>query len=94
MAGWTFLTNHAHVLLCIAKDPGIRVREIATRVGITERAAQRIVGELVSEEYVEKHREGRRNLYSIKTKMPMRHPMESNLAIGELLAVLAEHESG
>ena len=92
MASWTFLTNHAHVLVCIAKDPGVRVREIATRVGITERASQRIVGELVTEGYVERRREGRRNSYSVKGRLPMRHPMDSTHAIGEILNVLAEQD--
>jgi DNA-binding IscR family transcriptional regulator len=93
MAKWTFLTNHAHVLVCIARDPGVRVREIAERVEITERAAQRIVSELADEGYVERHREGRRNTYSIKARRPMRHPMDSDLAIGEILTVLAGPES-
>ena len=93
MAKWTFLTNHAHVLVCIARDPGVRVREIAERVEITERAAQRIVSELAAEGYVERHREGRRNTYSIKARRPMRHPMDSDLAIGEILTVLAGPES-
>ena len=92
MATWTFLTNHAHVLICIAKDPGVRVREIAIRVGITERAAQRIVGELVDENYVERRREGRRNSYSVKHRQLMRHPMESGVAVGELLTVLTQSD--
>jgi DNA-binding IclR family transcriptional regulator len=90
MASWTFLTNHAHVLVCIARDPGVRVREIAQRVGITERAAQRIVSELVEEGYVDREREGRRNTYAVKSRRPMRHPMDSDLAIGEILTVLAQ----
>lgn len=93
MASWTFLTNHAHVLVCIARDPGVRVREIAQRVEVTERAAQRIVSELVDEGYVERRREGRRNSYSVKARRPMRHPMDSDLAIGEILTVLARPES-
>lgn len=68
----------------------MRVREIAIRVGITERASQRIVGELVSEGYVERRREGRRNSYSVKGRLPLRHPMDSNHAVGEILTVLAE----
>lgn len=90
MATWTFLTNHAHVLICIARDPGIRVREIAQRVEITERAAQRIVSELVEEGYVERRREGRRNSYSVKSRRPMRHSMDSDLAIGEILTIFAQ----
>ena len=93
MATWTFLTNHAHVLVCIARDPGVRVREIAQRVEITERAAQRIVSELVDEGYVERRREGRRNSYSVKARRPMRHPMDSDLAIGEILTVLSQPTS-
>lgn len=85
---WTFLTNHAHVLLCIARDPDSRTRDIADAVGVTERAAQRIVADLVTAGYLEKRRIGRRNAYRIRFDAPLRHPLENDHAIGELLAVL------
>jgi DNA-binding MarR family transcriptional regulator len=73
--GWDFLTNHAHVLTCVAHDPGIRLRDIAAAVGITERAAHRIVSELVEEGYVLREREGRRNHYQVVEDLPLRHPL-------------------
>lgn len=87
--GWTFLTNHGHVLICIANDPGIRGRDIAERVGITERAAQAIVADLVVAGYVRRTRVGRRNRYEIDPDRPLRHPVEHDHRIGELLSVLA-----
>jgi DNA-binding MarR family transcriptional regulator len=86
--GWDFLTNHAHVLLCVAHDPGMRLRDIAAAVGITERAAHRIVSELVEEGYVLREREGRRNRYQIKPELPLRHPLVHERAVGDLLEVL------
>lgn len=91
MGEWTFLTNHAHTLLCIARDPGIRLRDVAERVGVTERAAQRIVADLVEAGYLDRLREGRRNYYRIRADRPLRHPVEHGHRIGEILAVL--HES-
>ncbi len=88
VATWDFLTNHAHVLTCIASDPGVRVREIAASVGITERAAHRIVSELVEEGYVLREREGRRNRYEVVAKLPLRHPLVRRRQVGELLTVL------
>lgn len=88
MADWTFLTNHAHVLLCVARDPGIRHRDVAERVGITERAAQRIVAELVEAGYLSREREGRRNRYEVHDGLPMRHPLDESHGIGELLTLL------
>lgn len=85
---WDFLTNHAHVLVCVARDPGIRLREIATAVGITERGAHRIVSELVDEGYVVRERQGRRNRYQVKTKLPLRHPLAEEREVGDLLEVL------
>lgn len=90
MASWTFLTNHAHVLLAVARDPGIRLRDVADQVGITERAAQRIVGELVDAGYLERRREGRRNVYELDPELPLRHPLESDHRIGELLRTLGD----
>ena len=86
---WTFLTNHGHVLVCIASDPGVRGRDIAARVGITERAAQAIIADLVSEGYVTRTRVGRRNHYEINPDRQLRHPLEQPHSIGELLQLVA-----
>jgi DNA-binding MarR family transcriptional regulator len=86
---WDFLTNHAHVLVCVARDPGTRLRDIAAAVGITERAAHRIVSELVEEGYVLRERQGRRNHYEIRTDLPLRHPLAGEREVGELLRLLA-----
>lgn len=88
MAEWTFLTNHAHVLLCVARDPDIRLRDVADYVGITERAAQRIVADLVDSGYLDRTKEGRRNSYKLNAEIPLRHPMDRDHAVGEILAVL------
>ena len=88
MADWTFFTNHAHVLLCITRDPGIRIRDLAVQVGVTERAAQRLVAELVAAGYLECTRDGRRNSYQVHTELPLRHPVERPHRVGEVLAVL------
>jgi predicted transcriptional regulator len=85
---WDFLTNHAHVLSCVADDPGIRLRDIATAVGITERAAHRILSELVEAGYVLREREGRRNRYQVVPDLPLRHPLVKGREVGELLEVL------
>ncbi len=83
-AAWTFLTNHGHVLVCVAKNPDIRVSEIADLVGIGERAAHRILGDLVRDGYVNRKKSGRRNVYSVNFSRPLRHPLESDHSIGEL----------
>jgi predicted ArsR family transcriptional regulator len=88
IGSWVFLTNHAHVLLCIARDPQARTRDIADQVGITERAAQRIVADLVAENYVTRTKVGRRNNYTINRRGHLRHPIFRDLAIGPLLEVL------
>jgi DNA-binding MarR family transcriptional regulator len=88
-SSWTFLTNHAHVLLCIRRDPEARLRDIATLVGITERATQKIVSDLSDAGYVKVERLGRRNSYTISSRRPLRHPLEKFHHIGELLDVLA-----
>ena len=85
---WTFLTNHAHVLVCIAEQPDVRIRDIAERVGITERAAQRIVADLADEGYVVRRRVGRRNEYKVKPDVPLRHPLQSHHSVGEIVKVL------
>ncbi len=86
---WTFLTNHAHVLVCIARDPGIRVQDIAERVGITLRAAQSIVGDLAAAGYVSRTKVGRRNQYEVHPELPFRHPLEREHSVGNLLDALA-----
>jgi predicted ArsR family transcriptional regulator len=86
--GWSFLTNHAQVLLCIAKDPGIRLRDIGEAVGITERAAHRIVVELAAAGYVSRKRNGRRNQYTIQTHLPVPDSLAREQKIGDLLAIL------
>jgi len=91
-ASWDFLTNHAHVLLCVSEDPGIRLRDIAAAVGITERGAHKIVSELVDEGYVLRERQGRRNRYKVKPELPLRHPLVHDREVGELLEVLRRPE--
>src|SRR5690348_12174487 len=86
--GWTFLTNHAQVLVCIARDPGIRLRDIGERVGITERAAHRIVAELADAGYIARERNGRRNHYTINAHFPLPDPIARERNVGELLAIL------
>ncbi len=85
---WDFLTNHAHVLVCVAHDPGMRLRDIAAAIGITERAAHRILSELVEEGYVLRERHGRRNRYQVKPELPLRHPLVQEREVGDLLEVL------
>ena len=85
---WRFLSNHTQVLLCIHRDPSARFRDIAQTVGITERAAQRIVADLVESGYVESERVGRRNRYRVNTDMAMRHPAQDGHEVGELLKLL------
>ncbi len=92
---WTFLTNHAQVLVCIARDPGIRLRHIGDRLGITERAAYRIVAELAAAGYITRERNGRRNRYTINAHLPLPDAIAREQSIGELLASLtATHGSG
>jgi DNA-binding MarR family transcriptional regulator len=85
---WGFLTNHAHVLLCIARDPESRARDIAEQVGITERATQRILAELIADGYVTRTKVGRRNHYKVNSHGHLRHPVIRDLSIGPLLDVL------
>jgi hypothetical protein len=91
-ARWDFLTNHAHVLLSISQDPGIRLRDIAAAVGITERSAHKILSELVDEGYVLRERHGRRNRYKVKPELPLRHPLVQDREVGDLLTVLLRPE--
>ena len=94
MSTWTFLTNHAHVLLCVWGDSEARVRDIATRVGITERAVQRILQELESEQYLLRERIGRRNRYRVKADRPFRHPVEDHRPVSLLLDALTKRKTG
>jgi DNA-binding IclR family transcriptional regulator len=89
MAEWSFLTNHARVLLCIADDPGVRLRDIADRVGITERSAYGIITDLAEAGYVVKERDGRRNRYQIQAHLPLPDSASRERTIGEVLALLA-----
>ncbi|TML97582.1 MAG: MarR family transcriptional regulator [Actinobacteria bacterium] len=88
---WSFLTNHAQVLLCIAQDPGIRLREIGETIGITERAAHRIVSDLTAAGYVTRERHGRRNHDTIESDLPVPDPLARTRKIGELLDLLSLH---
>ena len=90
---WSFLTNHAGVLVCIAQDPGARLRDIGDAVGITERAAHRIVGELTAAGYISRRRVGRRNHYTIQSQLPIPDPLTRGQRVGDLLAILAGHDS-
>ncbi len=85
---WTLLTNHARVLVCIAEDPGVRLREIGERVGITERAAHRIVVELAAAGYITRQRNGRRNQYTINAHLPVHDPIARQQTVGQLLEIL------
>ena len=88
MERWSFLTNHARVLLCIAHDPDARLRDIAASLGITDRSVYGIVTDLTTAGYVVKHRDGRRNLYQIQAHLPLPEPASNEPAIGEVLALL------
>ena len=90
VAEWSFLTNHARVLVCIAHDPGVRLRDIATAVGITERTAYGIVTDLTAAGYVVKDKDGRRNRYQIQVHLPMREAVSRERTIGEVLALLVD----
>ena len=87
---WTFLSNHAHVLLLLAKEPEILLRDVATMVGITERAVQRIVTDLEEGRYIERERIGRCNRYKVHPELPLRHPIEAHRKIASLIALVVE----
>ena len=89
MPGWKFLSNHAQVLLCIAGDPGIRLRDIAVSVGITERASHRIVDDLVTSGYVSRERVGRRNRYTVLDHLPVHDPILQGRKLADLLTLIA-----
>ena len=90
---WTFLTNHAHVLFCLAQDSEIRLRDVADRVGITERAVQRIVTELETGTYITRQRNGRRNSYVVHKQLFLRHPIESHCSVADLLGLILSGDS-
>ena len=85
---WTFLSNHAHVLICIAQEPEVRLREVAARVGITERAVQRIGADLEKGGYLSRSREGRRNRYEVHLDRPLWHSVESHREVGVLFNLI------
>ncbi|MEO0650739.1 MAG: winged helix-turn-helix domain-containing protein [Planctomycetota bacterium] len=85
---WTFLSNHAHVLICMATDPDARLRDVAERVGITERAVHNILGDLEREGLVTRERRGRRNHYTLDLDQPLRHPLESHRSVRELIQLV------
>ena len=86
--GWTFLTNHAHVLVCLARDPELRQRDLSDLVGITERATQIIIGDLEASGYLTRERVGRRNRYRLTLDRPLRHPLEASHSASELIGLL------
>jgi DNA-binding MarR family transcriptional regulator len=85
---WTFLTNHAHVLLCLAQNPSKRIRDLAAEVGITERAVQRIIVELEADGYLEHIREGRRNVYKVFSRKALRHNIEKHRQVHDLIKLI------
>ncbi len=94
MEDWSFLTKHGRVLLCISHDPGVRLRDIAATVGITERSAYGIVSDLTAAGYAAKQKDGRRNRYQIQAHLPLHELTSLQLAIGEVLALLAGASAG
>jgi len=86
--GWTFLTNHAHVLLCLSRGEALTARELGLRIGITERAVQVILADLTNGGYLDKTKVGRRNLYTVNIKGRLRHPLEAHHTVGELITAL------
>ncbi len=88
VADWTFLSNHAHVLICLSQNPELRMRDIAVQVGVTERAVQRIVSDLEAADILIRERDGRRNRYQIHMDRPLRHPLESHRTVGDLLGII------
>ena len=85
---WHFLSNHAHVLICLADNPRARMRDVATNTGITERAAMRIVGHLAEAGVITRHKEGRRNRYEIHEEQHLRHPLDAHCTVGSLLSMV------
>ena len=85
---WNFLSNHAHVLICLAENPRARMRDVASNIGITERAAMRIVGHLAEAGVITRHKEGRRNRYVIHEEQHLRHPLEAHCTVRSLLSMV------
>jgi DNA-binding Lrp family transcriptional regulator len=90
---WTFLSNHAHVLICLALDSDSRLRDVAASVGITERAVQKIVGDLEEAGIILRERSGRRNSYRLDLNQPLRHPLEAHRSVGALLGLVMDRAS-
>lgn len=90
---WTFLSNHGHVLVCLARDPDARMRDVAAAVGVTERAVQQIVRDLVDQSYVEKEKVGRRNRYRVVRSAHFRHELEAEVRLGEFLDLVLDRRS-
>jgi Mn-dependent DtxR family transcriptional regulator len=88
---WTFLTNHGHVLMCLSEDSEIRLRDVAERIGITERAVHKIVTDLEDAGIIQRHREGRRNRYTIHGDEPLRHPLEQHCTVEQLIHLVVNH---
>jgi len=86
---WTFLTNHGHALICIARDPTVRLRDVASQLGVTERTAQAIVNDLADGGYVLRSRVGNRSQYVVRASLPLRHQVERDHAVGELIDLMA-----
>ncbi len=93
MGTWSFLTNHARALICIARDPGVRLRDMAAALGITERRAHDIVTDLTDAGYVVKEKDGRRNRYRIETDLPLRESLSAERTIGEVLGILVDADA-
>lgn len=89
---WTFLTNHSHVLVVLNSEPDLVLREVALRVGITERAVQKIIQDLETGGFIERERVGRRNRYVVLVDQPLRHPIEAHRRIGDLLALISQDD--
>ncbi|GAA5030260.1 helix-turn-helix transcriptional regulator [Streptomyces siamensis] len=92
-SGWTFLTNHARVLAAVAENPRTRIRDMAVRCRLTERAVQKIISDLVQEGYLSRTRVGRSNIYRVEPGTILRHPADAGLSVTDLLALLARHDA-
>ncbi len=92
--GWTFISNHGHVLVCLAADPEVLVRDVAASIGITERAVQQIIGDLERAGVVARVRVGRRNHYLVRRDQQLRHPVEQGVTVGEFVALVQRHGDG
>ena len=92
VGSWTFLTNHSHILICLAENPEMRIRDLADAVGITERAVQRILVELEQGGAITKVKEGRRNHYTVNAELPLRHPVEAHCRFGDILRMVERPE--